>query len=125
MILDDTSELPPMTPERREAILAWYRSVLLSRMAASSHKPRPVAQLRLDLTRALMRPDLTKATDEALVEAVRKVAWEAQSWRALVTQAIPPKCGVCWAPEEWFEDYLTWICFCGVRESGRDEVPSP
>ncbi len=81
--------------------------------------------LRLDLTRALMRPDLTKATDEELVEAVRKVAWQAQSLKALVTEAIPPKCGVCGEPEEWFEDHLTWICFCGVRESGRDEVLRP
>lgn len=31
LILDDTSELPPLTPERRKAILAWHEELIAAR----------------------------------------------------------------------------------------------
>ncbi len=31
LILDDTSELPPLTPQRRKAILAWYDEMMAER----------------------------------------------------------------------------------------------
>ena len=78
--------------------------------------------LRAGLIRALMRDDLALGvTDKELIEAVRTVAWQAQGLRARARQSIPPKCKVCNKPEEWVDDYLTWICFCGVTRP----TPSP